>query len=292
MCGDLTTQCSLEIPISVLKEKLAQSQDSGGSHLAPSRQDSNTIRMCRDCKDTMFARRNFQYQTANTPTPELIKLFMLSERVRQHISSKLLPEFEDSLLIVEDPQRASNPTTTTNGHSRTSSNTSNHINMGDATTARKKLMDAFVQYDSLAKRFGACRADTDVEKRLQARMTSVAEQFLQDTMVPLRAVPKVLKRQPNTDFESSNNNINDSKPLQEGESHLDRMSRRARRAAEVKEQQDQLIVLQEQEFLVRNMIDEAKKGRRFDEVGPLMQSVQELQTEIEKIQNLLHEDGD
>lgn len=331
VCGDAQTQCSLEIPVSILKEKLLQGQDESSSApnsvpgspspmaspspspnltnlsvnnvLYPRPSDnSHAIRVCRDCKDTMFARRNFQYQTHNEPTPELIKVFLLLDKVRHNISSKLLREFEDSLLVVENPQLVTEPN---------SSGQNNHRN---PSAARKKLMDAFVQYDTLAKRIGMCHVESTVEKRLQSRMMSVAEQFLQDTMVPLRAVPKVLKKSIGSDLSDnssinsggSNNNGNysyvqfkdlapDSQQYEtpsKQESQLDRMSRRTRLAAETKLYQDQLIVLQEQEYLVRNMMEDAKKSRRFDEVAPLLQSVEELQREISKIESLLAHNAD
>ena len=43
------------------------------------------------------------------------------------------------------------------------------------------------------------------------------------------------------------------------------------------------MVLEEQKYLVENMIERARKGRRMEEVAALKESVEDLEGEIEKI---------
>ena len=54
--------------------------------------------------------------------------------------------------------------------------------------------------------------------------------------------------------------------------------------AEEKELRERLIVLEEQKFIVSEMIADANKRRRFDEVGSLAQNVEDLSREIDQIQ--------
>ena len=44
------------------------------------------------------------------------------------------------------------------------------------------------------------------------------------------------------------------------------------------------MVLEEQKYLVENMIERARKGRRMEEVGALRESLDELEGEIRIIQ--------
>jgi len=53
---------------------------------------------------------------------------------------------------------------------------------------------------------------------------------------------------------------------------------------EEKSLRDRLIVLEEQRFFVSEMIADANKRRKFDEVSALAQNVQDLSTEIDQIQ--------
>lgn len=54
--------------------------------------------------------------------------------------------------------------------------------------------------------------------------------------------------------------------------------------AEEKELRERLIVLEEQKFFVSDMIADANKRRKFDEVGSLAQNVEDLSREIDQIQ--------
>ena len=57
--------------------------------------------------------------------------------------------------------------------------------------------------------------------------------------------------------------------------------------AEEKELKERLIVLEEQKFLVSEMIADANKKRRFDEVSSLAQNVEDLSREIDQVNGML-----
>lgn len=57
--------------------------------------------------------------------------------------------------------------------------------------------------------------------------------------------------------------------------------------AEEKELRERLIVLEEQKFMVSEMIADANKRRKFDEVSALSGNVEDLSREIDQIQGQL-----
>lgn len=57
--------------------------------------------------------------------------------------------------------------------------------------------------------------------------------------------------------------------------------------AEEKALRERLIVLEEQKFMVQEMIADANKRRKFDEVAALAGNVEDLSSEIDSVQKML-----
>ena len=57
--------------------------------------------------------------------------------------------------------------------------------------------------------------------------------------------------------------------------------------AEEKALRERLIVLEEQKFMVQEMIADANRRRKFDEVAALAGNVEDLSTEIDSVQKLV-----
>lgn len=57
--------------------------------------------------------------------------------------------------------------------------------------------------------------------------------------------------------------------------------------AEEKELRERLIVLEEQRFMVSEMVADAKKGRKFNEVQALSGNVDDLTREIDAVNGML-----
>ena len=64
-------------------------------------------------------------------------------------------------------------------------------------------------------------------------------------------------------------------------------SRISEMEAEEKSLRDRLIVLEEQKFMVQEMIADANKRRKFDEVAALAGNVEDLSIEIDSVQKML-----
>jgi rabenosyn-5 len=98
-------------------------------------------------------------------------------------------------------------------------------------------------------------------------MNQAATHFLQTNMLPLQALPKILKGKGKSPLsENGQNGIGEVKE---------------------KELKEKMMVLEEQKYLVENMMERAKKGRRIEEVGALKESVDDLEGEIGKIKREL-----
>jgi rabenosyn-5 len=95
-------------------------------------------------------------------------------------------------------------------------------------------------------------------------MNHAATQFLQANMLPLQSLPKILKGKEKSPL-AANGAENG---LSEGKE---------------KELKEKMMVLEEQKYLVENMIERAKKGRRVEEVEALKESMGDLEGEIGRI---------
>lgn len=137
------------------------------------------------------------------------------------------------------------------------------------------------------------------QARLQKAVYLQATNFLHIHMLPLKSIPKVLKKatsngrplSPNTNgnprsaLASLNyNNVanNNSRPTSSRNSSVSSAALTALEAEE-KELRERLIVLEEQKFMVSDMVADANKRRKFDEAGSLAQNVEDLTREIDQI---------
>lgn len=116
-------------------------------------------------------------------------------------------------------------------------------------------------------------------------------------MLPLKALPKLLNKQrsasPSRSIGNTHNNNNNTanganKPSSSRALTMVTSERAASDARE-KELKEQLMVLEEQRFLVSEMLADANKRRRFDEVGALAASLEELDGEVGRVEGEITE---
>jgi len=100
---------------------------------------------------------------------------------------------------------------------------------------------------------------------VQSAINAAAVQFLQTNLLPLQSIPRVLKPKTKSPLAETNG----ISPAKE------------------KELKENMMVLEEQKYLVENMIERARKGRRMEEVGALKENVNDLDSEISKIKSEL-----
>lgn len=223
--------------------------------------------MCKDCKHTLFARGDFARELADKPKDQRSyeNLAQFERGIRL-----LLPRFQKLLQALQDPDRPPTPQQLT-----------------DATKVRKRLMDAFTQFDVAAKRIRDLPSDSPTQQKLQKAVYQQAYSFLSLHMLPLRALPRILKHaapqgQPNARGALASIKLNDrSAGSVVSSSEVSAME------SEEKELRERLIVLEEQKFMVSEMVANATKHRRFDEVTSLATNLEDLNKEIDQVNGQL-----
>ncbi|KAF2135201.1 uncharacterized protein K452DRAFT_210404, partial [Aplosporella prunicola CBS 121167] len=260
VCGDPKTVCSSEVGLSVTAQK-----STGQLNL--------DIRMCQDCKHILFSKSDFARELADRPRDQRAyeNLTQFERGIRL-----LLPRFHKLLVALQDPENPPTP-----------------VQLQDATKVRKRLMDAFTQFNTAARRIRDFPTDSPTQKRLQRAVYQQSYNFLSLHMLPLKTLPKILKHaSPNGSQAKPNGRSNgalaaikyndiESSSVASSSSVVTAME------AEEKDLRERLIVLEEQKFFVSEMIADANRHRRFDEVSSLAQNVEDLSKEIDQINGQL-----
>jgi rabenosyn-5 len=239
------------------------------------------VRMCKDCQRTIFSKADFSRELSTSPPDQRAYQNLLQF---EHGIRLLLPRFQRLLLTLQDPDNPPSP-----------------AQLADAAKVRKRLTDAFTQYDSASRRIRDMPTQSPTQARLQKAVHQQATNFLHVHMLPLKSLPKVLKhatpngkpspRAANGKPESAlasirYNEVSNSRPTSSRASSTSSAAVTALEAEE-KELRERLIVLEEQKFFVSEMIADANKRRQFDEVSALSGNVEDLSREIDQIQGQL-----
>jgi len=199
------------------------------------------VRICRDCRPVLL-REQYKHETRGVPI--FFKLYDAFISLEKDIEDSL-PQFQELMLTLSKHER---PTP-------------------EASAARKRLLEAFGQYDALAKRIRQLPAPGgpgSSQDRIQGAIASRANQFLQKNMFPLQTLPKAtngIKSPPSTSSTTPQ------------ESQIDPDSELAR----------SLQPLLEQEALLESFVEEAKAHRKFEDAKTLKTNLQEIRAEINRI---------
>ncbi|KAF2101354.1 hypothetical protein NA57DRAFT_33796 [Rhizodiscina lignyota] len=274
VCGDPATQCSIEVGLNVAKgEKPPAAQGS----LAVD------VRMCKDCRHTLFSRSDYQRELEHKPPDQ--RSYENMAQFERGIRL-LMPKFQRLLVALQDPENPPTPG-----------------QLAEATRVRKRLMDTFTQFDAAARRIRDMPTESPTQKRLQKAVYAQASRFLHLHMLPLKSLPKVLKH-------ATPAGASKSPPHAAGKpggalaairfnslsgddvsSQVSSSSAVESLEAEEKELRERLIVLEEQRFFVQEMVADANRRRKFDEVASLAKNVEDLSKEIDGVNGLLGEVG-
>ncbi|PVI01914.1 hypothetical protein DM02DRAFT_332052 [Periconia macrospinosa] len=263
VCGDPKTACSSEVGLNVAATKAEK---------GASAQMNVDVRMCKDCTHTLFSRSDFQRELASKPTDQRSyeNLAQFERGIRL-----LLPRFQKLLMALQDPDKPPSPQ-----------------QLADATKVRKRLMDAFSQFDQAAKRIRDLPTESPTQLRLQKAVYNQAYNFLSTHMLPLRSLPRVLKHAaPHGQKAQGRSNgggaLASIKYNDRAGSVVSSSSAVSALESEEKDLRERLIVLEEQKFMVSEMVAGATKSRRFDEVTSLAQNLEDLNREIDQINGQL-----
>jgi rabenosyn-5 len=275
VCADPRTNCSSEVGLNVAPTTTKEKSPSSPPEL------TLDIRMCRDCRTTIFSKKDFASALSHKPPDQKAyeNLLQFEKGIRL-----LLPNFQRLIIALQDPDKPPS-----------------HNQLAEASKVRKRLIDSFGKYDLAAKRIRDLPTSSTTQQRLQKAIYQQSANFLNLHMLPLKSLPKILKHASphghSLSSSSTNGNgngrvgalaaikFNDiDSASQVSSTHSSQISQME---AEEKELRERLIVLEEQKFLVGEMIEGAKKGRKWDEVKVLAESKGELEREIDGLRGML-----
>lgn len=259
VCGDPKTECSTEIGLNVAAGTSKTEKTAG--------QMSVDVRMCKDCNHTLFARGDFARELADKPKDQRAyeNLAQFERGIRL-----LLPRFQKLLVALQDPDKPPTPQ-----------------QLSDATKVRKRLMEGFAQFDTAAKRIRDLPTDSPTQQRLQKAVYQQAYSFLSLHMLPLRSLPKILKHAAPQGRSNAGGALASIKFNDRSAGSVVSSSEVSAMESEEKELRERLIILEEQKFMVSEMVAAATKHRRFDEVSSLAQNLEDLNKEIDQVNGQL-----
>lgn len=230
------------------------------------------VRMCRDCRCTVFSRKDFEQEAMHKPPDQRAyeNLLQFEKGIRS-----LLPNFQRLIVALQDPDKPPS-----------------HVQLAEASKVRKRLIDSFGKYDLAAKRIRDLQTESPTQKKLQKAIYHQAENFLHLHMLPLKSLPKILKHAspsphplpaPRQSALSAIKlkDMDASSQLSTVSSAVEEME------AEEKELKERLIILEEQRFMVEEMVKETRRKRRFDELEVLLGNLTEIGREIDGVNGVL-----
>ncbi|GJC94638.1 FYVE zinc finger [Colletotrichum higginsianum] len=250
------------------------------------------VRMCRGCNHTIFSKRDFAATLVHKPPDQRAyeTLRQFERGIRQ-----LMPIFQRTLLALqpegEDGSDISKAPPT-------------HAQIQEASKIRKRLTDAFTKYDMAARRLRDMKTTSKTQLRLQQAVYAAASSFLHTHMLTLKSVPQILRARSSQSsrlraLQSGSVNGSSSSlhlsPLRNQELAESETASQASETStavsaletEEKEARERLVVLEEQRFMVQQMVDAARDARRFEEVSALTRNVEELDREIERAKKMV-----
>ncbi|KAH9063357.1 FYVE zinc finger-domain-containing protein [Lactarius vividus] len=194
------------------------------------------VRICRDCRPVLLHK---QYTQDRATSPTFSKLYDVFISLEREIEDAL-PHFQELLLTLSSDDR---PT-------------------AEASAARKRLLDAFAQYDALAKRIRKLPTSGpgSSQDRVLAAVHTRANIFLQKHMFPLQSLPRPSKS-------TSSQTTPVDGPIIDPHSEIARV----------------VQPLLEQEALLESFIEEAKAHRKFEDAKTLKGNLHEIRAEIDKL---------
>jgi rabenosyn-5 len=230
------------------------------------------VRMCRDCKGTVFSKKDFMAEVEHKPPDQRAyeNLLQFEKGIRL-----LLPNFQRLLIALQDPEKPPS-----------------HAQLAEASKVRKRLLDSFGKYDLAAKRIRDLPTTSPTQKKLQTAIYQQSASFLSLHMLPLKTLPKILKHaSPHGASALPSNGRSALSSIKyndiDSASQMSSSSAVSAMEAEEKELKERLIVLEEQKFLVSEMITAANKRRKFDEVAALSGNRMDLDREIDAVNGML-----
>ncbi|KAG6001091.1 hypothetical protein E4U21_004691 [Claviceps maximensis] len=300
VCADAATACSFEVSLNIANNGSGQNPSSQASSRTAEKMTVDikgettgyhhvplNIRMCRECNHTIFSGRDFTASLLHKPPDQ--KAYETLRQFERGIR-QLMPSFHRTLQVLQPP-------TLLSGETDLSKPPPSHTQIQEAAKIRKRLMDSFAKYGTAAKRLRDLKTNSPTQQRLQQAVYSYSSSFLHTNMLPLKSLPHILRHRgqggPSRFLTATTPCLSQStSSLRHSELASDAGSSLAASETstivsqleiEEKDLKERLAVLEEQKFMVEDMIRSAKGARRFEEVAALSSNIDELNNEIAQL---------
>lgn len=161
--------------------------------------------------------------------------------------------------------------------------------LADAAKVRKRLTDAFSQYATAARRIKdlPTTSSMSTQARLQTSVYNHASRYLHVHMLPLKSLPKLLRRAESLPSPLSAKPLGAPNQAEMKPHGQDDVPLRAELETKESSLRSRQVVLQEQQFLVGEMLADARRRRRFEEADALSRNVEEISGEITRVEDEL-----
>ncbi|CCG81977.1 putative Vacuolar segregation protein [Taphrina deformans PYCC 5710] len=139
------------------------------------------------------------------------------------------------------------------------------VKLEEARRLRKRIVDAFALFEALSRKIANLPAETDTQGRLLHVISREAITYLQSRVLSLQTTSQFRKNQSQGDAAETN------------------VQNQVEQAA----LRDELTMFTEQQFLLQQQADDARRRRKFDDLASLMRSLDEIDVEVKARQNRL-----
>ncbi|KAI5970494.1 PEP7 [Candida margitis] len=263
LCGEIVCDdsngvrrnCSMYVPLSVFVEKLPNLNYSNNFRDEfDLRDDELRFRCCVNCKNSLLYDWKREYDSNDLQYEEIFSLYEGMLVSKQYIE-RMMPIYEMGTSTVEEAKT---------GHK--------------LTMSLKDLENLILHFK---KKFFYKHNETLLVceeylkyNRILSNIYQSMGTFLHDNLVEFKAISE--KNKPEEV----------SRPPKEESSPVPRLTKK-----QIRELREQLMVLNEQKFLVENQIQEFTKDRKFDELDSLITNKEEISQTISQLEEELGEFG-
>ncbi|EDO14829.1 hypothetical protein Kpol_364p1 [Vanderwaltozyma polyspora DSM 70294] len=219
------------------------------------------MKLCSHCVHDLFVIRKYQKDIERKPSLLLRKYELLDNLSR--VISDILPNFQNLLESLD--------------RSKKDGNILNSEDLTALSQLRSKLLKSFVLYNETAKILSKIEPQNNSERKIQESIRQVSSKFINETLLPLKSVPDILNPKTESNIEDDTPEVTTLSELMKNDLSI----------KEINNAREELMVLKEQVYLVENMIEKAKKQRKFDEISILTDNLQDLNSQIQTIETKL-----
>ena len=279
LCGNIVCDdpygarksCSIVVPLSKLLEKL---HNLNYSRLVKDNlktllhEDSIKFRCCVDCKNSLLY--DWKLLHLRTPKQNETEIFLIYNAIlaQKHQISQLLPKYAKHIDTTSDEEESY------------------------TNRLRIKIMTFLKDFENLTTQFRGrffilennkllVIDDFAADSRLITNIYQSSIMFLQDNLIWYKQLNDKHK-----EIEQQRLKQSLEERAKEETPEVPRLTKK-----QIRELREQLMVMNEQKFLVENMIMESTKARRFEELSSLEQNKRELDMTIENLETELGEFG-